>query len=512
MFSTIRRPVLIVARALALGAIALAVLMAQPLQGQAPPGGGGGARGGANVAASLVGIVDTNKDSAISREEWKAAFTKWFAAADTAKAGSVTQEQLTTAITAALAAAPPSAAGFGANGRVRRQPRESDVQNMQAALPASAPAKPRSARKILVLSVCSGFVHTCIPVVDKTVEDLGLKTKAWTTTISYNPADINTANLKQYDAVFLNNTTGAFLDERDDPAATAARKQALLEFVRSGKGLVGVHAAADSYRQSAGGTAPRAAMPAAPAAPAAPATPPAPAGASLATQMIAQGDKNADAKLDAAEMNALADAWFDKMDTEKTGSIAMYAFSGRYASLMPQAAPRAAGARAGAPAAPAQGRPGRDTQMASWPEFNRMIGGYFKWHWLDPTHIDYKIDDPKSPLTKMFVAAMPFSIDDETYTFSVNADSYSRTNLHVLTSIDYAKMTATEKAKEDFKREDDDYGLSWIRREGKGRVFYEAHGHNEKIYANKTMLEHILAGVQYAMGDLAADDSPSQKK
>jgi hypothetical protein len=107
---------------------------------------------------------------------------------------------------------------------------------------------------------------------------------------------------------------------------------------------------------------------------------------------------------------------------------------------------------------------------------------------------------------------MPFSLDDETYTFSVNADSYSRTNLHVLTSIDYAKMSGTEKAKQDFPREDDDYGLSWIRREGKGRVFYEAHGHNEKIYAIKTMLEHIVAGMQYAMGDLAADDSPSQKR
>ena len=83
--------------------------------------------------------------------------------------------------------------------------------------------------------------------------------------------------------------------------------------------------------------------------------------------------------------------------------------------------------------------------MATWPDFNRMIGGYFKWHWLDPTHIDYKIDDPKSPLTKMFVNAMPFSLDDETYTFSVNADSYSRANLHVLTSIDFAKMSANRK-------------------------------------------------------------------
>ena len=90
-------------------------------------------------------------------------------------------------------------------------------------------------------------------------------------------------------------------------------------------------------------------------------------------------------------------------------------------------------------------------------------------------------------------------------------DTYSRENLRVLTSINYAKMSAKDKAKESYPRPDGDYALSWIRREGKGRVFYEAHGHNEKIYAIKPMLEHITAGMQYVLGDLQADDSPSVK-
>ena len=43
-------------------------------------------------------------------------------------------------------------------------------------------------------------------------------------------------------------------------------------------------------------------------------------------------------------------------------------------------------------------------------------------------------------------------------------------------------------------------------------MFYEALGHHESIdYDNSQMLEHILAGVQYALGDLKADDSPSVK-
>ena len=81
----------------------------------------------------------------------------------------------------------------------------------------------------------------------------------------------------------------------------------------------------------------------------------------------------------------------------------------------------------------------------------------------------------------------------------------------MLTSIDYSKMSDADKIKEGYPRTDRDYGLSWIRREGKGRVFYEAHGHSETDLRDKPMLEHVLAGVQYAIGDLKADDSPSVK-
>ena len=87
------------------------------------------------------------------------------------------------------------------------------------------------------------------------------------------------------------------------------------------------------------------------------------------------------------------------------------------------------------------------------------------------------------------------------------------TNVHVLTSLDYSKMTDADKAKEPeaTRRTDGDYGISWIRREGKGRVFYEAHGHMHHVYAIGPWVEHVMAGIQYAAGDLKADDSPSVK-
>jgi len=286
-----------------------------------------------------------------------------------------------------------------------------DISAMMAALPDKPPAAPQTLRHVLVLCKANGWVHTSIPLASKMVEYLGDKTGAWMTTISYDPAVITADNLRQYDAIFLDSTTGEFLDDPKDKTATQARRQALLEFVNGGKGLAGIHAATDSYH-----TSPR---------------------------------------------------------------------------------PNSPGAPAAAP-------------TGTWPEFNVMIGGFFKFHWTYPTLIPVKIDDPASPLTAMF-PPRGYEIVDETYTFA--QDSFSRKRVHVLTSINYGKMSAEDKAKEpaSTRRTDGDYALSYIQRVGKGRVFYEAHGHDEKVYYSRPFVAHMLAGIQYALGDLKADDSPSEK-
>ena len=50
-------------------------------------------------------------------------------------------------------------------------------------------------------------------------------------------------------------------------------------------------------------------------------------------------------------------------------------------------------------------------------------------------------------------------------------------------------MSAEDKDKEPAatKRTDGDYALSYIQRAGNGRVFYEAHGHDEKILRFATL-------------------------
>ena len=122
-----------------------------------------------------------------------------------------------------------------------------DISAMMAALPDKPYATPKSLRRVLVLGRAVGWVHTSIPLAAKMVEYLGDKTGAWMTTITYDAAAITPENLKQYDAIFLASTTGEFLDDPNDKAATDLRRQALLDFVKGGKGLAGIHAATDSY-------------------------------------------------------------------------------------------------------------------------------------------------------------------------------------------------------------------------------------------------------------------------
>jgi type 1 glutamine amidotransferase/Ca2+-binding EF-hand superfamily protein len=476
---------LIVAGAAGLLAITMSVVNAQaPGGGSGRAGRGGG--GGGGMGGSVFTAVDANNDGTVTRQELKSAFDAWYASTDTAKAGSVTQNQLSVHLIPVINVAKPA-----------------DVQAMMAALPATKGVKPLRARKVLVLGTASGFVHSSIPLAAKTVEALGNQGDLWSTVISYNAADINTANLKQYDAIFLDSTTGCFLDDPNDKAATDARRAALLDFVRNGKGIAGIHAATDSYHSDCTATGGGGGS----------STP-----LQLAALLVTQGDQNGDKKLTRQEMDALADSWFDKLDTDKTGKISQTDFATRFtASVMPAPAGGAGfgggfnargGSGGGRGGGSGAGRGGEPRAILQWPDFNKLIGGYFKFHWSYPQEITVKIDDPKSPLTSMFHGE-EFVIHDETYTFA--QDSFSRKNVHVLTSIDYDKMSAADKAKEQNPRTDGDYALSYIHREGKGRVFYEGHGHSETIYAITPMLEHVRAGIQYALGDLKADDSPSVK-
>src|SRR5579884_288994 len=447
-------------------------------------------RGGARTSQALFQALDANHDGTLTRSEMESGFQSWFTEWGGSDARGLTEDQIAAGLSRLFPKPPPAKPGqantfnVAGNSTPITVP-QAQVDAMIAALPNTPGAKPLHPRKVLVLAHtgAGGFVHASIPLAARTVEALGNQGGLWSTTVTYNAADINSNNLKQYDAIFLDSTTACFLDDRD-PSVTAARRAAFLDFVRSGKGIAGIHAATDAYHTdcvaeqapaSGGGGAPDFMA------------------RNLSARLVAASDKDRNDTVTSQEWTRMADDLFDKLDENKTGKVSAADFAGRFYSSLPAPGPQAMH---------------EPKAVLQWPAYNKLIGGYFKFHWPDPQLIYVKIDDPNSPLTAMF-HGKEFEIHDETYTFA--QDSFSRKNVHVLTSIDYDKMSPEDKAKEVSPRTDHDYGLSWIHRVGRGRVFYEAHGHDARVYAMTPMLEHIRAGIQYALGDLKADDSPSEK-
>jgi hypothetical protein len=118
--------------------------------------------------------------------------------------------------------------------------------------PKQAPAKPAKPRKLLVYTRASGYYHDSIPLAAKVVQAMGRQTGAYEAVITDDPAQVTPENLKNFDAIFMDSTTGnCFLPAKSKDSAELKQeevaKKALLEFVSGGKGLIGCHAATDCY-------------------------------------------------------------------------------------------------------------------------------------------------------------------------------------------------------------------------------------------------------------------------
>ena len=201
---------------------------------------------------------------------------------------------------------------------------------------------------------------------------LGEKSGAYTATLSDDPAMFDRQRLLAFDAVVMNNNCG-------NPIADSQRRANLLEFVRSGRGLVGIHCAAH----------------------------------------------------------------------------------------------------------------------VDWPEFIGVLGGHSIDHpWNEGSTIVVKLDDPQHPLVRCF-AGSPFFHSDEIFRF----DKFSPAKVRVLLRLDTA-WTDMNKPGVNPKGE---FPLSWVSRYGQGRVFYCEFGHQKDVYWRPPILRHYLAGIQFALGDLAAD-------
>jgi type 1 glutamine amidotransferase len=142
-----------------------------------------------------------------------------------------------------------------------------------------------------------------------------------------------------------------------------------------------------------------------------------------------------------------------------------------------------------------------------WAEYQDMIGGEFAGHPYGLVGV--RNEDPENVINATF-GGKGFVISDEIYTFkpltAQRQEGFSREKNHVLLSIDLEKSK-----KGDTTRKDGDYALAWTKEYGKGRVFYCSIGHQKEDWYNPVLLKHYLAGIQYALGDINTDTTPSAK-
>jgi type 1 glutamine amidotransferase len=113
-----------------------------------------------------------------------------------------------------------------------RPPTEEEVRKIEAAAP---DVKRASSKKLLVLGRRTS--HYPVAFCEVAMGALAKKTGSFEAVISDDPAQLD--RLGDYDALLVNNWHG-WDPFKDKPE----RRQALLDFVAGGKGLVGIHAAA----------------------------------------------------------------------------------------------------------------------------------------------------------------------------------------------------------------------------------------------------------------------------
>lgn len=285
---------------------------------------------------------------------------------------------------------PPDVRAERMKARKVAQPTAQQIRQIESAAPDSAPAKPAKPRRVLVWD--HSWAHIPNPFAEKALEILGRKSGAFEATVSDDPRLLLGDKLPRFDALVMNNiherdpflpADFGQLDAQQKEAAKkfdAAVKQSILEYVRGGKGVVGIHAATAA--------------------------------------------------------------------------------------------------------------------LQNWPEYGEMIGGYYGGHILQEVPI--KLDDPKHPLNACF-GGKPWRIKDEIY---IAREPHTPANLRILMSLDLEQM------KDPGMRPDKIYAISWVRPYEKGRVFYTTLGHAPETYWNPLFLEHVLAGIQFAIGDLPAEATP----
>jgi len=146
---------------------------------------------------------------------------------------------------------------------------------------------------------------------------------------------------------------------------------------------------------------------------------------------------------------------------------------------------------------------GAITFVNSSEPFCDMIGGAFDFHPAQQ-EVTAAAVDPNHPLVRAF-EGKPFVHVDEPYLFK---GAYAKKAFRPLMVMDTSRLSCGNKTRE--VQADVRY-IAWVRRHGQGRVFYCSPTHNAQSFDDPRLLRFMLDGFQYALGDLACDDSPLKR-
>ncbi len=146
---------------------------------------------------------------------------------------------------------------------------------------------------------------------------------------------------------------------------------------------------------------------------------------------------------------------------------------------------------------------GANTTFNNSMEFSKLTGGSFDYH-PPQQKIQIRLVNPNHALVKAFPSE-GFSHIDEPYFYK---NAYTDLDFMPLLYFNNSEITNQKKGQE--LNSGITY-VAWIRKEGKGRVFYCAPSHNAQSFENPDLLQFYLDGLQYVAGDVDCDETPLKK-